>query len=113
MSIAFKILSRADWAAFRAAGVHGGSEVDRADGYIHMSSADQLAETARRHYAGRTELVVLSVDLDSLGEALVWEPSRGGAMFPHLYADLPLTAVTEARALEVSDAGEMVWGEAA
>lgn len=109
---AFKIVGRDDWAAFQAAGAYGGSEVDRADGYVHMSTADQLAETARRHYAGRRDLVILTVDLTPLGEALKWEASRGGALFPHLFADLPLTAVTQARAAEVVD-GEIIWGEPA
>lgn len=107
---AFKIIGRDDWAAFQPAGAYGGSEVDRADGYIHMSTADQLAETARRHYAERRDLVILTVDLTPLGEALKWEASRGGALFPHLFADLPLTAVTQARAAKVVD-GEIVWGE--
>lgn len=109
---AFKIMGRDDWTAFQASGAYGGSEVDRADGYIHMSTAGQLAETARRHYADRRDLVILTVDLAPLGEALKWEASRGGALFPHLFADLPRTAVTQARAAEVVD-GEIVWGEPA
>ena len=88
-------------------GRYDGSPIDRADGYIHMSSADQLAETARRHYAGRSGLVLLAVKTDPLGEALVWEPSRGGDLFPHLYGSLPINAVDGVRALGVSDEGIM------
>ena len=95
----YKILPRADWAAARAAGRFEGSPVDRQDGFIHFSTAAQAAETAARHFAGQAELVVLEVEGDDLGPALRWEPSRGGALFPHLYAPLEtrdVRAVTEA-----------------
>ncbi len=101
----YKILSADDWAAFQAAGRYGGSAVDLADGYIHMSTAAQVAETARKHYAGRNGLMLLTVDLDALGEALKWEPSRGGDLFPHLYADLPLSAVTASQGFAVAADG--------
>ena len=101
----FKIISTGDWSAFRAAGRYAGSAVDLADGYIHMSTAAQVAETARKHYAGRDDLMLLTIDLDALGEALKWEPSRGGALFPHLYADLPLSAVTAALRFSVGADG--------
>ncbi|WP_375429333.1 DUF952 domain-containing protein [uncultured Sphingomonas sp.] len=72
-----------------------GSAVDRADGYIHLSTADQLTETVARHYAGQEELHVVAVDLDAHGDQVRWEPSRGGASFPHLYAPMLLeTAVS-------------------
>lgn len=98
----FKIISAEDWATFQAIGAYAGSAVDLADGYIHMSTAAQVAVTARKHYAGRDGLMLLTVDLDALGEALKWEPSRGGDLFPHLYADLPLSAVTASQAFAVS-----------
>lgn len=101
----YKIVSAADWAAFQAEGRYAGSAVDLADGYIHMSTAAQVAETARKHYAGREGLVLLTVDLDALGEAVKWEPSRGGDLFPHLYADLPLSAVTAAQGFAVGADG--------
>ena len=101
----FKIISTDDWAAFQAAGRYAGSAVDLADGYIHMSTAKQVAVTARKHYAGRDDLMLLTVDLDALGEALTWEPSRGGDLFPHLYADLPLSAVTASQAFAVGADG--------
>lgn len=91
----YKILARTEWEAAVAAGRYDGSAVDREDGFIHLSGADQVAETAARHFAGQTDLVVLAVDPDALGEALRWEPSRGGALFPHVYRPLPLDAVVE------------------
>ena len=95
----YKILSRAEWTLAQAAGVFEGSAVDHADGFIHFSSAAQAAETARRHFAGQADLVVLEIEADDLGAALVWEPSRGGDLFPHLYGHLAVDkvrAVTEA-----------------
>ena len=91
--VAFKILSRADWRAALAEGRYDGSAADRADGYIHLSAADQLEATAAKHYAGQAELMLVEVDLTALGDALIWEPSRGGALFPHLYGELPVNAV--------------------
>ncbi len=99
MARIYKILPRSEWAAAQAAGTFGGSAVDLADGFIHFSSAAQAQETARRHFAGKTDLVVLELEADDLGEALVWEPSRGGDVFPHLYGALSVSsvlAVTEA-----------------
>ena len=69
--------------------------MDLRDGFIHFSTAGQASETARRHFGGQDDLVVLAVDADGLGEALRWEPSRGGALFPHLYGDLPTNLVLE------------------
>jgi len=91
----YKILPRRDWEAARAAGTYGGSPVDEADGYIHFSGPDQCQETARRHFAGQPDLVVLEVEADDLGEALKWEPSRGGELFPHLYGALDCRLVRE------------------
>ena len=108
---AFKILSRADWRATLAEGAYDGSPVDHADGYIHLSAADQLAVTAAKHYAGQNDLMLVEVDLDALGDALVWEPSRGGALFPHIYGPLPVAATRGVRALAVTDAGEMILSE--
>ena len=99
--VAYKIVSAVDWDSIQAAGGYDGSAVDLRDGYIHLSAADQLAGTAAKHYAGRDDLVLLDVDLTVYGAAIVWEPSRGGALFPHIYGDLPLSAVTEARPFTV------------
>lgn len=106
--IAFKILSRADWRAALAEGRYDGSPVDVADGYIHLSAADQLEATAAKHYAGQTELMLVEVDLTALGDALIWEPSRGGALFPHIYGPLPVAATRAARALSVTADGRMI-----
>jgi uncharacterized protein (DUF952 family) len=92
-SVAYKVLAAAEMAAFVAAGLFAGSPVDLADGFIHLSAADQLDETVAKHFAGQTDLVVLAVDLTALGSVVRWEPSRGGALFPHIYATLPIAAV--------------------
>lgn len=93
MTRIYKILPRTEWDAAREAGRFLGSAVDLADGYIHFSTAAQAPETAARHFAGQAGLVVLEVEGDDLGEALVWEPSRGGDLFPHLYGELPAAVV--------------------
>ena len=108
---AFKILSRADWRRTLAEGAYDGSPVDHADGYIHLSAADQLAGTAAKHYAGQSDLMLIEVDLDALGETLIWEPSRDGDLFPHIYGPLPVAATRGARALSVSADGEMILSE--
>jgi len=84
----YKILSRADWAGAVAASVFHGAPVDLADGYIHFSTASQVRETAAKHFAGRDDLVLVGFEDTAFGDALRWEPSRGGALFPHLYAAL-------------------------
>lgn len=95
MSPVFKIAEAAAWAEAKAVGRYDGSPLDRADGYIHMSAPDQLAETARKHFAGQADLVLVTLDTDELGDVR-WEPSRGGALFPHLYGPLdPALAVAE------------------
>ena len=92
MTKIYKILPRTEWLAARAAGTFTGSGIDLKDGYIHFSTAAQAQETARLHFRGKADLVVLEVDGAALNPA--WEPSRGGALFPHLYGHLPMTAVT-------------------
>ena len=109
----YKLADRAEWAQARASGAYGGSALDRADGYIHMSTTAQLAETARRHYAGRAGLVLVALDAAALGEALRWEPSRGGELFPHLYGPLPLAAALSERALSVTLDGTMTFDDGA
>lgn len=87
--VAYKIVDAAEWRAAVAEGHYDGAPVDLADGYIHMSTQAQLAETARRHFHGRGDLLLLTVDLSGFGDDLIWEPSRGGDLFPHLYAPCP------------------------
>jgi uncharacterized protein (DUF952 family) len=99
----YKISSAADWAAAEAAGVYRGSAVDHKDGFIHFSTAEQAQETADRHFAGQAGLVLVTVDAAALGDALRWEPSRGGALFPHLYGELPLAAVRGVAPLPLVD----------
>lgn len=84
----YKLLAATEWAAARVAGRFEGSAVDLADGYIHFSTTEQVAQTAARHFADQRDVVLLAVDADRLGDDLRWEPSRGGALFPHLYASL-------------------------
>jgi uncharacterized protein (DUF952 family) len=97
--VIYKILEADAWATAQASGHVEGSADDRRDGFIHFSAADQVVETARRHFAGRTGLVLLTVDDVALGSLLHWEESRGGALFPHLYGPLPVTAVLAAERL--------------
>lgn len=97
--VIYKILSTDEWDQARAVGQFSGTAMDHQDGYVHLSGADQVVETARRVFAGVTGLTLLTVDPDRLGDALRWEPSRGGALFPHLYGVLPVDAVVAAEAL--------------
>jgi uncharacterized protein (DUF952 family) len=90
---AFKILTPTQWAQFQAEGIFHGALVDLADGYIHLSAADQLQGTLDKHFAGQTGLVIAEVDLTMLGDSVKWEVSRGGALFPHIYGPLPMAAV--------------------
>jgi uncharacterized protein (DUF952 family) len=102
---AFKILTREQFAALRADGVFTGAPVDMADGYIHMSTRAQTAETVAKHFAGQDDLVLAMVDLSSLGDQVKWEESRGGQLFPHLYGNLPLAAVTTHARLRIGSDG--------
>jgi len=93
---ALKILTADQWRQFQCDGVFAGAPVDLADGYIHLSTAAQVAETAQKHFAGQAGLFLATIDLAVLGDAIVWEPSRGGQLFPHCYGVLPISAVMEA-----------------
>lgn len=99
----FRLSPAADWARFRETGRFPGSAADAADGFIHFSRAGQVAATAARHYAEAGPLVVLAIAAAPLGDALKWEPSRGGDLFPHLYAALRLDAVAAVRAIDGRD----------
>lgn len=107
--IIYKIAPRALWAEAEAQGVFTGAPVDLADGYIHFSTAAQARETASRHFAGQTDLVLAAIDADALGPALRDEPSRGGDLFPHLYAHLPMSAVLWVRDLPLGPDGAHVF----
>jgi uncharacterized protein (DUF952 family) len=93
MSLIYKILNRDVWRAAQTAGRFEGAAIDLTDGYIHFSTEAQAQETARRHFHGARDLVVLAIEATSLGDALVWEPSRGGDLFPHLYGVLDTSLV--------------------
>jgi uncharacterized protein (DUF952 family) len=99
VSLAYKILTAEQWAGFEAAGVFEGAPADVADGYIHLSTEEQVAGTLAKHFAGQSGLMLATVDLAALGDAVRWEESRGGALFPHVYAVLPRAAVIGVRAL--------------
>lgn len=101
----YKILPRPDWETAVAAGTYAGAPVDLADGYIHFSTAEQVAETAAKHFSGQRDLVLVAVEADALGAALKWEPSRGGALFPHLYATLDVAHARDVQALPLDADG--------
>ncbi|MCU0911020.1 MAG: DUF952 domain-containing protein [Rhodobacteraceae bacterium] len=105
--LVFKILRRPEWDAFRAAGQTAGAPVDLADGFIHLSTAEQVAETAARHFAAESDLVLVAVEEERLGTALKWEPSRGGALFPHLYRPLRLGDVVWDKSLPLGATGHI------
>ena len=103
----YKILRRPEWDAFRAAGQTAGAPVDLADGFIHFSAAPQLAETAAKWFADESDLVLVAFEADALGDALKWEPSRGGALFPHLYRKLNLSEVLWDKSLPLGATGHI------
>jgi uncharacterized protein (DUF952 family) len=110
MTIIYKICTAAEWREAERDGVYRGSAVDRQDGFIHFSTAEQAAETAARHFAGQRDLVLIGVDAAALGGRLKWEPSRGGALFPHLYGGLDLAAVRAVAPLPLDAGGRHVFG---
>jgi uncharacterized protein (DUF952 family) len=103
MSTLYKIMSRQQWENAVLRGIYEGSEVDARDGFIHLSATHQARETAQRHFAGQPDLVLVSVQGNGLGESLKWEASRDGALFPHIYGPLPLSAVVSVVALPLVD----------
>jgi uncharacterized protein (DUF952 family) len=109
MAIIYKILPAVLWAEAQDFGVFRGSDVDLRDGYIHFSTAEQAAETAAKHFAGQRDLVLLRIEAEALGDALKWEPSRGGALFPHLYAPLDVKLVLRADPLPLGDDGRHLF----
>ncbi|UXN61226.1 DUF952 domain-containing protein [Phyllobacterium zundukense] len=109
--LVYKIAPRALWQAAEATGVFDGAPIDQADGYIHFSTASQAAETAAKHFTGRNDLVLIAVEADKLGTALRYEVSRGGDLFPHLYAPLPLDAVSWIKPLPLGSDGKHKFPE--
>lgn len=92
----YKICARQAWEQAQRDGVYRGAPVDLADGFMHFSSSEQVRETAAKHFEGQDDLVLLAVDGAFLGDSLVWEVSRGGALFPHLYRHLAVNEVVRA-----------------
>jgi uncharacterized protein (DUF952 family) len=109
MAIVYKICDAALWRQAEQDGVFRGAPVDLADGFIHFSAPHQVAETAAKHFAGRQDLMLIGVETDALGAALRWEPSRGGNLFPHLYGELPLSAVRTIQPLRRAADGTFIF----
>lgn len=101
----YKICSRDAWQRAAEAGAFTGSPADVEDGYIHLSAAGQVEETAAKHFATQDDLVLVAVDAARLGDALKWEPARGGALFPHLYGPLPVDAARSVEPLPLGPDG--------
>ena len=104
---AYKVLTNAEMVALEKTGRFAGAPVDLADGFIHLSAAEQLTETVDKHFAGQDGLWVAAVDLEMMRGAVKWEESRGGNLFPHLYGELPLSAVIAYSELERADDGSV------
>jgi uncharacterized protein (DUF952 family) len=113
MSTIYKISPRQAWDKAQKAGTFTGAPVDIADGYIHFSAAHQVRETAAKYFRDQPDLVLAAIDAGALGEALKWEPSRGGDLFPHLYGPLLMSAVLSVMALPLDGEGTPVVPELA
>ena len=105
MTLIYHLAKQAAWAEAEAAGTYRGRPADRADGFLHFSTAAQIADSAAINRAGEADLILLAVPADGLGAALRWEPSRSGKLFPHLYGDLPLAQIAWARPLPLGPDG--------
>jgi len=105
--VAYKVLTPQQRETLRAERIFCGAPIDLADGYIHLSTGNQLAETLNKHFTGQTDLYIAAVDLEKLGDAVKWEESRGGQLFPHVYGPLPLSAITAMFPLERDSTGAL------
>jgi uncharacterized protein (DUF952 family) len=105
----YKIVTEDAWREAGKAGVFKGAAIDLSDGYIHFSTGSQVEETAAKHFAGEADLVLVAIDAKKLGGTLKYEPSRGGALFPHLYAPLDLAAVRWVKPLPLDPAGRHLF----
>jgi uncharacterized protein (DUF952 family) len=106
-SVAYKVLTADQKSTLERDGSFAGAPVDLADGFIHLSAADQLQGTIDKHFAGQEDLWLVAVDLDALGEQVKWEESRGGALFPHIYGELTLDAVVAYSELHYEEDGAL------
>lgn len=105
----YKILSAGQWKEAQSIGHFLGSEVDLKDGYIHFSTREQVEETANKHFKGQADLTLLAIQEDQLGDALIYEPSRGGQLFPHLYGPLDISFVHAHCAFKANDRGQFTF----
>ncbi|NIJ08295.1 uncharacterized protein (DUF952 family) [Sphingomonas vulcanisoli] len=106
--VAYKVLTAPQMAELESHGRFAGAPIDLSDGYIHLSTAAQLAETIAKHFAGQSDLHIASVDLETLGNAIRWEESRGGQLFPHLYGEMTLETVLAYGPLEHEPDGSIM-----
>ncbi|WP_112663800.1 DUF952 domain-containing protein [Microvirga flavescens] len=111
MALIYKISPEVLWRQAEKDGSFTGAPIDLQDGYIHFSTAEQVRETAERHFAGQSDLLLVAVEADTLGGALKYEPSRGGALFPHLYCVLSMASVVWVRPLPLGGDGRHVFPE--
>lgn len=111
MPTVYKIISEAEWAKAIERQEFKGAEIDLRDGFIHLSTADQVRETVARHFGGYDDLLILSVNSDLYEEDIKWEPSRGGDLFPHLYRSLPVQDVERVDRLKLDDSGVHLFPE--
>ena len=104
--IIYKVVERDEWASATAVGVFRGSAVDLQDGFIHLSTAQQLRETVAKHFVGQQNLLLLGVNAEKVAATLKWETSRNGELFPHIYGDLPISAVVTTHELPLGEDGQ-------
>jgi uncharacterized protein (DUF952 family) len=107
MRLIYKICGRAEWREAEASGTYAGSAADREDGFIHLSAPHQVRETAARHFAGRSDLLLIAYDAAQFDERLKWEPSRGGDLFPHFHGALPTATALWVKPLLLSAEGHV------
>ncbi|MDO9338426.1 MAG: DUF952 domain-containing protein [Caulobacter sp.] len=110
MTRIYKLVSRAEWDAAKAAGSFLGAAIDLADGYIHFSTGAQAVETARKYFAGLDDILIVGFEAETLGPNLKWEPSRGGDLFPHLHEPLDPALAIEERAAPLGGDGHLILG---
>ena len=108
-ALIYKIADASSWAEATRRGAYEGSPDDVRDGFIHFSTAEQARETSAKHFSGRADLMIAAIDATALGDTLKWEPSRGGALFPHLYGPLTMSAVVWTRPLPLGGNGQHVF----
>lgn len=106
--VVYKICPTNAWASAVAVGYYSGSDDDRRDGFIHLSTADQLHKTLAKHFAGQSDLLLIALNTSELTDALQWEPSRGGLLFPHYYGNIPMTAVCWTKPLALDENGTTI-----